>query len=688
LGTGPPSHDSCHAGFKVFSAMTSSPSAANQLEKEQLPSFSRLSFSPTSRTIGLALVLAACVFAVYIPVIHNSFLNYDDNVYITINPPVIAGLTLDTVKWAFTTFHAENYHPLTWMSHALDCQLFGLNPAGHHEVNVLLQAANAVLVFLLLQSLTGFTWRSLFVAALFGLHPINVESVAWAAERKNVLSMLFFLLALHAYVAYVRQPRIGRYLLIALFFTLGLLSKPQIITLPCLLLLLDYWPLDRIAAMPADGAIPKGRRDSKARKSARASVRTSAHTSIRTSADTIRASASSSALALPRLSIGRLVLEKVPLFALSAASASVTMAAQQAGGAVQSLSVFGPLLRLETAAVSYVTYIGKAFWPANLVVLYPHPSELYPAGEAVGAILLLVAITVAVLRARDRRFLAVGWFWFLGAFVPMIGFVQAGLQAMADRYAYIPFLGLFMMLTWLIADWAQARQVRAIWLAIPAVATLFVFSALTYRQIGCWHDVPTFWTHTIERTENNFMAHDLLADYLSKQGRPDEAAAHSRAAVAIRPDDMPAHYALGGYEQAHGNLQAATEHFQIVAFHASNGMLRAVALRDLGLADYQAGDLSASKQFLGESLQIVPNDPKSIVGIGLISQKQGDLYGAVRAYSQTVAIQPSDVGYLLLAQALEKQGHTEQAQAMVERAVRLSPNLTAARTQVASLLGN
>ncbi|MFZ0479345.1 MAG: tetratricopeptide repeat protein [Terriglobales bacterium] len=652
----------------------------------------KLSLSLKKRNILLALALAAGVFAVYSPVLHNSFLNYDDNVYITINPPVTAGLTLGTVKWAFTTFHAENYHPLTWLSHALDCQLFGLNSAGHHEVNVLLHAANAVLVFLLLQSVTGFTWRSLFVAALFALHPINVESVAWAAERKNVLSMLFFLLALNAYVAYVRQPRLGRYLLIALFFTLGLLSKPQIITLPCLLLLLDYWPLDRVASMPSGSATHKGRRGSKARMSARASARTSLRTSIRTSvspsADAIRASASSTVPPLPRVSIARLVLEKLPLFALSAASAAVTMAAQQAGGAVQSLSVFGPLLRVETAAVSYVTYLGKAFWPANLVVLYPHPSELYPTWEALGAILLLVVITVAVVRAPGRRYLAVGWFWFLGAFVPMIGFVQAGLQAMADRYAYIPFLGLFLMLTWLIADWAQARQVRATWLAIPAVATLLVFSVLTYRQIGYWHDTPSFWTHTIERTKNNFMAHDLLADYLSKQGQPDEAAAHSRAAVAIRPDDMPAHFALGNYEQAHGNLRAAIDHYRIVAFRASNALLRAAALSDLGLAYRQAGDLDAAKQFLAESLQIVPNDPKSIVGIGLILQRQGDLAGAIRAYSQAVAMQPSDVGYLLLAQALEKQGRTEQAQATVTRAASLSPNLSAAQKQVASLLGN
>src|SRR3984893_12770967 len=333
---------------------------------------------------------------------------------------------------------------MTWLSHALDCELFGLNPAGHHGVNVLLHAANAVLLFLLLQSATGLRWRSLMVAALFALHPMNVESVAWAAERKNVLSMLFFLLALYAYVWYARGPGLRRCAAVAFLFALSLLAKPQAITFPFLLLLWDYWPLRRIDA----------------------------------AAETTQAGGTH------KLSSARLLLEKVPLLLVSAASAVVTMEAQQAGGAVKDLAHYSLLLRLETTVISYARYLGKAFWPSKLVLPYPHPLKLSPAWQVGGAVILLLLITVLVLRAREQRYLAVGWFWFLGSLVPMIGLIQVGAQAMADRYAYIPFIGLFLMIVWLVADWVvvgwtvadrnqnHARQVSTRWVAIPAIACL------------------------------------------------------------------------------------------------------------------------------------------------------------------------------------------------------------------------
>jgi protein O-mannosyl-transferase len=408
------------------------------------------------------------VLVSYNPVTHNGFLDYDDDQYITNNPHVRAGLTWATVKWAFTTYDQANWHPLTWLSHALDCELLGLNPSGHHYVNVLLHAANAVLLFLLLQSATGFRWRSLMVAALFALHPTNVESVAWAAERKNVLSMLFFLLALHAYVWYTRRPEVRRYAAVAFFFALALLSKPQVITFPFLLCLFDYWPLCRIGAPAVAGPAAQGN--------------------------------------LPKLWSGWLVLEKLPLLLLSAASAVVTMKAQKTGGAVQTLSQYSPLLRLETAVISYVDYLGKALWPSKLVALYPHPTKLYPAWQVGASVVLLMLVTALVLRARGQRYLEVGWFWFLGSLVPMIGLVQAGGQAMADRYAYIPFIGLFLMLTWLVADWAQARQISARWLAISAVSCLLVLGTLTYRQVGYWHDIPSFWLRTLALTRDNYVA--------------------------------------------------------------------------------------------------------------------------------------------------------------------------------------
>lgn len=597
----------------------------------------------------MALLLIAIVVIAYSPVAHNGFLNFDDGTYITTNPHIKAGLTAQTVKWAFTTFEGSHYHPLTWLTHALDCQLFGLDPAAHHEVNVLLHAANAVLLFLLLQSATGFPWRSLFVAALFALHPINVESVAWAAERKNILSMFFCLLAAHAYIAYVRQPKLSRYALVALLFAMGLLSKSQIVTLPFLFLLFDYWPLHRLGGAPAEArALNRG--------------------------------------APPRASLGWLVLEKLPLLALSAAIAVVTMKSQKEGGAVITIAQAGPLLRLETALISYVHYLGKALWPTNLVLLYPQPSQLYPLWKVAGAALLLTGITASVLRADRQRYLAAGWLWFLGALVPMIGLVRVGAQAMPDHFAYLPFLGLFLMLTWLTADWAKAHRVPATWLAVPAIAVLLMLGALSYRQLGYWRDSESVWTHTLALTENNSVAHDQLGFYLSDEGRPDEAVIHFRAAMAILPGDLSANLGLGAYEHARGNLRAAIEHYQVVAQHAAQPILRADAYGNMGSVYRQLGDLAQAKQCFETSSALAPDQPMPIVGLGLVAQKNGDFDEALRQYFRAMAIQPTDVGFLLIASALDQQGHSDQASAIRERVSRVSKDFAAANKEAQSLL--
>ncbi len=628
---------------------------------------------PWERTLLLCFLLVAAVLVCYRPVLHNGFLNYDDDAYITDNPHVKAGLTWSTVKWAFTTYDAANYHPLTWLSHALDCQLFGLNAAAHHEVSVLLHAACAVLLFLLLLHTTGLAGRSLFVAALFALHPVSVESVAWAAERKNVLSMLFFLLALHAYVWYTRRPRAGRYLLIVFLFVLALLSKPQVITLPFLLLLLDYWPLGRLSS-PILGGAAFQRCDNSTVLDA--------------------ASAAEAYVSQPsRRSVGWLLLEKIPFVLLSAASAIITMRAQKAGGAVQTLTQYGPLLRFETAVVAYVRYLGKAFWPSRLVALYPHPTTLYPAwqvGAALSLLILVTAIvTVFILRARDRRYLAVGWFWFLGALVPMLGLVQVGSQAIADRYAYIPFIGLFLALTWLVADWASTRHLSSPALAVPGIVCVLVLATLTYHQVGYWHDTRSFWERTLALTENNYVAHDSLGEYLAAKGQMDEAAAHFRAALAIRPDDLPANLDLGAYEHSHGNFRAAIEHYQVVARYAGDLGLRARAFANLGSAYRALGDLGKAKQSFKRSLELQPNHPMpmTLIGLGLIEEKNGNFPEAIRNYSRAMAIEPTDVGYLLLAQALEDEGKKDEAKTIRERVAKLSPDLDAARKQAESLQG-
>jgi protein O-mannosyl-transferase len=627
---------------------SSSAAVAKRLEPSGDSASSKLFQSPAKRTPLLCLLLAAVVLMFYSPVTHNGFI-YDDNGYITINPHVRSGLTWATVKWAFTTYQQANWHPLTWLSHALDCELFGLNPAGPHYVNVLLHAANAVLLFLLLQSATGFRWRSLMVAALFALHPMNVESVAWAAERKNVLSMVFFLLALYAYVWYARRPGLRRYAAVASFFVLALLSKPQVITFPFLLLLLDYWPLCRIGTPAADGSAAQGGN-------------------------------------APRLWSGWLILEKAPLLLLSAASATMTMKAQKAGGAIQTLSQYSLLLRLETAVISYVRYLGKALWPSKLVALYPHPTKLYPAWQVVAAVVLLMLITYLVIRARERRYLTVGWFWFLGSLVPMVGLVQVGSQEMADRYAYISFVGLFLMLTWLVADWAEARKISASSLAIPAVSCLLALGTLTYHQVGYWHDAESFWLRTLALTQNNYVAQVTLGDFLFNQGRTEEAAAHFRAALAIKPDGLNANLGLGTYEDRRGNLPAAIERYQLVARHAADLRMRATAYSSLGFAHRGMGQATKAKQCFETALQLEPDWARAMTGLGLIAQENGDMTEAIRQYSRAVAVQPTDVGYLLLAQALRQEGRLDEATAISERVARFSPNLAEAQKAVESFL--
>ncbi len=624
--------------------------------KVESPSQSRASTTTRSslqaskkQTLVLCPLLAALVFAFYWPVTYNSFLNFDDDGYITANSHVKAGLTGNTVKWAFTTYEQGNWHPLTWLSHATDVELFGLNPTGHHAVNVLLHVVNAILLFLLLQSATGFRWRSWMVAALFALHPINVESVAWAAERKNVLSTMFFLLAVYAYVWYTRKPELRRYATVALFFVLALLSKPQVITFPFLLLLLDYWPLRRLGS-PATNEISVSGKNT------------------------------------PRLGFGELILEKAPFFLLAAISAAVTMKAQKAGMAVQTLARYSFLLRLETSAISYVRYIGKAFWPVRLVALYPHPTNLYPAWQVGAAVLLLLAITVLVLRARDQKYLAVGWFWFLGSMVPMVGLVQVGFQAMADRYAYIPFIGLFLMIVWGIGDWDRARRISARWLAIPAVASLLTLGTLTHAQVGYWHDPASFWQRTIALTEENYFAQVNLGSHLLSQNKIDDAAEHFRAALAIRPDGLTANLNLGVYEDRRGNLPAAIEHYEMVASHAADVAMRASAYGSLGFAYRQEGQSDKAKQCFETALELEPTWARSMTGLGLIAQDNGDLGQAVQQYSRAVDVQPSDVGYLLLAQALQLSGRVEEAKTISDRVARTSANLAEAQKAAESLI--
>ncbi len=529
-----------------------------QASADESPPAIVMSLSGEKRVIIFCLLLVAATLAFYNPIARNQFTDFDDSVYILKNFQVQSGLTWDTVKWSFTTFRAGYWHPLTWMSHALDCQIFHLNPVGHHYVNLLLHAANAVLLFLLLWRATGFTWPSLAVSALFALHPVNVESVAWVAERKNVLSMLFFLLALHAYDRYARTGRRYLYWWVTVLFALGLMAKPQIVTLPFVLLLWDYWPLQRMGTVRHDEA----------------------------------AAVAGSPVALVPRSFGFLVWEKLPLFILAAADSVVTVIAQRAGAAVRTAAEVSLSARFENAFVSYVRYLGKMVWPVRLAPMYPHPGNSLPGTEVMAAEALLLLLSALVWHRRDQRFLLVGWLWFLGTLVPMIGLVTVGEQAMADRFAYIPYIGLFVaavfgLNAWRVQGAASQDRIRGAWLGVAAVLAVFILGCLTYRQLGYWSDDETLWRYTLSVTERNYMAHDNLALALAKQGRSDEAVVEFRAANALHKYPPEQVLALAAYELGVGHPREAAEECDSVLRGSTDPQIRAVASSELGRARLQ-----------------------------------------------------------------------------------------------------
>ena len=601
-----------------------------------------MSFRPTTPVLTgkyravFCLLLFALTLGFYNPIAHDGFVLLDDVPYILGNSPVRAGITWQTVKWSFTTVHAGYWHPLTWLSHALDCQLFGLNPAGHHYVSLLFHAANAVLLFLLLEEVTTLAWPSLVVAALFALHPVNVESVAWAAERKNVLSMFFFLLALWAYGRYARRGGTWRYTLVAGCFALGLMAKPQIITLPCVLLLWDYWPLQRMFSKPDD---PK---------------ENGAH------------------------SLGFLIAEKVPLFVIALVSSIITVKAQRAADAVRPLTDFPLSVRLENAVDSYVRYLKNLFWPEHLTPLYPHSGNSLPVWEVAAAGLLLLAIAAFVVRWRQKRYLAVGWLWFLGVLVPMIGVVQVGEQAMADRFEYISMIGIFVAVVWGVYELAERKNVTK-WLMMPATVSILVLGGLTYRQLGYWKDGVTLFQYTLSVTDKNYMAHQALAMALDKENRVEEAIPHFREAEALHDFPLPQVLNIGIYEQRNGHIEDAIGLYEKVLRRSNDVGLRANAWDQIGSANVQIKNYDRAKQAYENALAIRADDVGALLGSGLLAEGDGDVSKAVIRLTHAMNVEPSDIGYLLLAGALRRDGRESDARKAEEAAKKISTNFIRAK---------
>ncbi|HTV64539.1 MAG TPA: hypothetical protein VMD98_02985 [Bryocella sp.] len=540
---------------------------------------------PAWREAVLLVVLVGATLIAYWPVHSDPFIILDDQPYVVHNPH-IHHLNWQTVKWSFTTFEGANWFPVTWLSHAVDFHLFSLRAGRHHDTNLLLHVVNAVLLFWVLAQATGRMARSWIVAALFALHPLNVESVAWVAERKNLLSMLFFLLALGAYYSYARKPRAGSYLVVAGLFALGLMAKPQIITLPFVLLLWDYWPLKRIAFRHSLFA-------------------------FRRRSDANRSGEERTANGEERFP-GEwrwVLLEKVPLLAIAAASAIVTVKAQSAGGTMSGyMNSFSLASRLGNAIVAYVRYLGYAIWPAHLAFFYPHAKSAPPAWQLLAASVLLLALTVWAIRSHNRPYLAVGWFWFLGTMVPMIGLVQVGSQAMADRYAYLPMVGVFLAACWGLADWAERWKSAKVWVPTGAIAVLLLLALATRKQVGYWSSDLALWTHTAQVTANNGFAENMIGENLLRNGDWENSIVHFRAAAAMRPDDPFPHLHIGIYEEEHGHPREAIEQLNQVLvltqpFAAHTPVLRGNALVYMSYAYNKLGDYANQQKYLEMAAQ-------------------------------------------------------------------------------------
>ena len=546
----------------------------------------------------LSATLALLTLAVYAQVLRFDFVNFDDPGYVSDNPRVLAGLTAENVSWSFTATSEANWHPLTWLSLMLDGQIGGAAPAVYHGTNLFLHIANTLLLFLLLFRMTGSTWRSAFVAALFGIHPLHVESVAWVTERKDVLSTLFWFLTVLAYARYAASPRLRSYLLVVLLFVLGLMAKPMLVSLPLTLLLLDYWPLARL------------------------------RWPLRTAQDGWRP-----------------LWEKVPLLLLAAASSVVTLYAQAVGGGLNSLEALPIKLRVANAMTSYVGYIARALWPFGLAPLYPHPRDSLPSWQVLAAgITLILLSTVALRLARRAPYLAVGWFWYLITLLPVIGLVQVGVQGTADRYTYVPLIGLSVVLAWGAPDLLRRCGLRSRHGAILGTAAVLVTILLTIRawdQTRHWKHGIALFEHALRVTGDNARAHNGLGMALSSEGREADAIPHFREAVRIEPNYADGYANLAGALALEGEFEEALQNFdRALELNPED----AACLANLGTALMHETRSAEAVEAFTRAIEIDRDNRMAHKNLGVILIRRGELEQATRHFSEALRIDPADEG--------------------------------------------
>jgi Flp pilus assembly protein TadD len=627
--------------------------------------------------------LAAAVLLPFAQLAWARFIAFDDPSYVTANPYVRQGLTARGVRWAFTSTDLANWHPLTWLSHMLDVQIFGMNAGGHHLTSVVLHVANTLLLFVALRAMGAADGRSALVAVLFGVHPLHVESVAWVAERKDVLSTTFLFLALVAYAAYVKRPSVGRYARVAGAFVLGLMCKSMLVTFPFILLLLDVWPLRRLAlggtARPA--ALASGDR----------------------------------ALGLARARPAHLLLEKLPLVVFSVAVSVITLGAQR--GAIGVIDA--PLSRrAANAALAYVTYLRKMLWPVDLSCFYPYPKEL--SWWAVGAAVLVLAgmSVAAIAQCRTRPYLFVGWFWFVGMLVPVIGLVQVGAQALADRYTYVPLVGVFLALVWGASDVCARWRVRRGYHYVAASAIVVACMASTWFQVARWRDGGTLFRHALAVTRDNYLASFQVGAQLDTDGDLAEASRYYAAALRMKPDYADPHNNLGLILAKQGNAAAALAHYDVALAlapfyadaHYNRGLLlqksgrldealeeyrRTLAIRpsdvkahsNLGVILQARGELEEAETHLLEAVRLEPGHVAAHINLGVVLFARGDLDGSIAQYTEALRRDPgSPDAHYDLGNALLQRGDREGAVGHYHEALRLKPDFAAAEEMLRQVL--
>jgi Tfp pilus assembly protein PilF len=564
----------------------------------------------TRAKVLICIFLMVATFCIYSQVQDHEFINYDDYQYIRDNLKIKSGLSSESVSWAFTTFYGSNWFPITWLSHTLDYQLYGLNPKGHHLTNLFFHIANALILFIVLSRMTGKLWQSGFVGAMFAFHPLNVESVAWAAERKNVLSTLFWLMTMWAYTHYAAKPTIKRYGLVFLFFALGLMSKPMLVTLPFVLLLLDYWPLRRLKFEQERGGNETSEKNT-----------------------------------AKRSETFRLVLEKIPLFLLTTGLSIVTFIAEKSIGAMNAAENLTFSARLTNAMVSYLEYLKKMIWPEKLAVFYSHPGNTLAVWKGILCGMALVGITIISIRLiRKAPYFAVGWLWYLGTLVPVIGIVQIGGQAMADHYAYIPLIGIFIIVAWGVPELIPKGRYKEKVLSVSAGIIIPLLLVTTWWQVSHWKNSITLFKHAIRVTDKKYptfaVIHNNLGNTLFADRKIEEAISHLKIAIKLRPNYIKAHNNLGIALFADQKNEGAISHFKMAIKLSPN---HTQAYHNLGIALFANRKIEEAISHYKTAIKLNPNYTNAHYSLGYALVQKGEMKEAVHHFRETLRLKPDHV---------------------------------------------